>query len=42
MEKVYFSKIISEEKVVEMYKILQKELEGKVAVKVHSGEAAMT
>lgn len=39
MEKVYFSKIISEEKVVEMYKILQKELKGKVAVKVHSGEA---
>ena len=39
MEKVYFSKIINEEKVVEMYKILQKELKGKVAVKVHSGEA---
>lgn len=39
MEKVYFSKIISEEKVVEMYKILQKELKGKVAVKIHSGEA---
>lgn len=39
MEKVYFSKIINEEKVVEMYKVLQKELKGKVAVKVHSGEA---
>ena len=39
MEKVYFSKIISEKKVVEMYKILQKELKGKMAVKVHSGEA---
>lgn len=39
MGKVYFSKIINEEKVVEMYKVLQKELKGKVAVKVHSGEA---
>ena len=36
--KVYFSKEISPEKVVEMYKILGKELPGKVAVKVHSGE----
>ena len=36
--KVYFTKIISEDKVVEMFKILGKELPGKVAVKVHSGE----
>ena len=36
--KVYFSKIISPEKVVEMYRILGVELNGKVAVKVHSGE----
>ena len=36
--KVYFSKEITPEKVVEMFKILNKELTGKVAVKVHSGE----
>ena len=36
--KVYFSKIISEEKVVEMFKVINKNLKGKVAVKVHSGE----
>ena len=36
--KVYFSKEISPEKVVEMYKLLGIELPGKVAVKVHSGE----
>lgn len=36
--KVYFSKEITPEKVVEMFKILNKELPGKVAVKVHSGE----
>ena len=36
--KVYFSKEISPEKVVEMYKLLGKELPGKVAVKLHSGE----
>ena len=36
--KVYFTKEITEEKVVEMFKILNKELKGKVAVKVHSGE----
>ena len=36
--KVYFTKDITEEKVVEMYKVLGKELKGKVAVKVHSGE----
>lgn len=36
--KVYFSKIISPENVLEMYKKLGKELKGKVAVKIHSGE----
>lgn len=36
--KVYFSKEITKEKVVEMYKVLNKELTGNVAVKVHSGE----
>ena len=36
--KVYFSKEITPEKVVEMFKILNKELPGKVAVKVNSGE----
>jgi uncharacterized protein len=35
---VYFSKDISSAKIVEMYKKLGKELPGKVAVKVHSGE----
>lgn len=37
--KVYFSREITEEKIVEMYKVLNKELKGNVAVKVHSGEA---
>lgn len=36
--KVYFSKTITGEKVLELYKILGKELPGKVALKVHSGE----
>ena len=36
--KVYFSKDITPEKVVEMYRALGVELPGKVAVKVHSGE----
>ena len=36
--KVYFSKEITAEKVLEMYKLLGVELPGKVAVKVHSGE----
>ena len=35
---VYFSKTITPEKVLEMYKKTGKELTGKVAVKVHSGE----
>ena len=36
--KVYFSRDISPEKVVELYRRLGVELPGKVAVKVHSGE----
>ena len=38
MAKVYFTREISPEKVLELYKMLGKELTGKVAVKVHSGE----
>ncbi len=36
--KVYFTKEISKENLVKLYKTLGKELKGKVAVKVHSGE----
>lgn len=36
--KVYFSRIITPEKLVDMYKVLGRELSGKVAVKIHSGE----
>lgn len=36
--KVYFSRTITGEKVLELYKMLEKELPGNVAVKVHSGE----
>lgn len=36
--KVYFSRDISSEKVLELYKMLGKKLDGNVAVKVHSGE----
>ena len=36
--KVYFSKTITPEKVLEMYALAGKKLEGRVAVKVHSGE----
>jgi len=36
--KVYFCKDISEENIVKMYDIVGKELPGKVAVKMHSGE----
>ena len=36
--KVFFSKEISPEKVLEMYKLTGKELTGKIAAKVHSGE----
>lgn len=38
MSKVYFSREITGEKVLELYKMLGKELSGNVAVKVHSGE----
>lgn len=36
--KVYFTKEITKDAVIKMYKVLEKELTGKVAVKVHSGE----
>lgn len=36
--KVYFSKEITAQKVVELYRMLGKELPGRVAVKLHSGE----
>ena len=36
--KVYFSRTITPEKVLELYKLVGKDLPGKVAVKVHSGE----
>ncbi|MBQ9267605.1 MAG: DUF362 domain-containing protein [Clostridia bacterium] len=36
--KVYFTRKITPEKVVELYQLLGKELPGNVAVKVHSGE----
>ena len=36
--KVYFSKTITAEKVLELYKLLGVELPGQVAIKVHSGE----
>ena len=36
--KVYFTKEITPENLVKMYKVLGKELKGNVAVKLHSGE----
>ena len=36
--KVFFSKDITPEKVMEMYRLAGKELPGKVAIKLHSGE----
>ena len=36
--KVFFSREITPEKVVELYRAAGKELPGRVAVKVHSGE----
>lgn len=36
--KVYFTSEISPEKVLELYKLLDKELSGKTLVKIHSGE----
>ena len=38
MEKVYFIREITPSNIVKLYKELNKELPGKVAVKVHSGE----
>ncbi|MCI9541385.1 MAG: DUF362 domain-containing protein [Lachnospiraceae bacterium] len=35
---VYFTKVITPEKVLELYKVLGKELTGNVAIKLHSGE----
>ena len=35
---VYFSRTITPEKVLELFKLVNKELPGRVAVKVHSGE----
>lgn len=37
-EKVYFTREITPEKVLELYKMCGKELSGKVAIKLHSGE----
>ena len=36
--KVYFSRTITAEKVLELYQLLGKELTGNIAIKVHSGE----
>lgn len=36
--KVYFSRTITPEKVLELYRMVDKKLPGKVAIKVHSGE----
>ena len=36
--KVYFTKDLTPESVVKMFKLLEKELPGKIAIKVHSGE----
>ena len=36
--KVYFTPIITPEKMIEMYDILNKQLSGKIAIKLHSGE----
>ena len=36
--KVYFTKEISSEKLIELYKKLDIKLQGNIAVKVHSGE----
>lgn len=35
---VYFSRTITVEKVLELYKMVDKKLPGKVAIKLHSGE----
>lgn len=36
--KVYFTSVITSNNIVKLYKMLNKELKGKVAVKIHSGE----
>ena len=36
--KVYFSREITPEKVLELYKMAGKELTGNIAIKLHSGE----
>ena len=36
--KVFFTREITPEKVIEMFKLLEKELTGNIAIKVHSGE----
>ncbi len=36
--KVYFTKTITPEKVVEMFKVLNKKLPGNIGIKIHSGE----
>ena len=36
--KVFFTREITPEKVVELYRLLGKELPGRVAIKLHSGE----
>ena len=36
--KVYFTKVVSPEKIIEMYNKLDIKLQGNIAVKVHSGE----
>ena len=38
LPKVYFSPVITPEKVLELYGLVEKELPGKVAIKLHSGE----
>ena len=35
---VYFSRTITAEKVLELYKMVDKKLPGQVAIKLHSGE----
>jgi len=37
--KVYYTKEITKENIVKMYEVLNKELKGNIAIKVHSGEA---
>ena len=38
LPKVYFTKTISQEELVRIYKLLDHKLEGNIALKVHSGE----